>query len=260
VAELEWYHTLELAPGVVTPGWFDLRAVASAVPLPERLAGWRALDVGTFDGFWAFLMERRGAAEVVAVDLLDPERWDWPAGSTADAVDAIGARKARGAGFELAHDALGSAVTRLERSVYELDPEELGRFDVIYVGSLLLHLRDPVGALARVVSVSRGVVVIVDAVDPLLTRLFPRRPTATLDGVGRPWWWKPNAAALVRMAEAAGLVVTGRPALLRLPAGAGQPAPPLRTAVSRAGMAAWSRARRGDPHAALLAALPPAER
>ena len=48
-----WYHTIELAPGVVTPGEIDLRKLAARV-LPDRLDGLRALDVGTFDGFWAF--------------------------------------------------------------------------------------------------------------------------------------------------------------------------------------------------------------
>ena len=36
--------------------------------IPEQLTGARVLDVGTFDGFYAFLAERRGAARVVAVD------------------------------------------------------------------------------------------------------------------------------------------------------------------------------------------------
>ena len=63
---------------------------------PQSLRGKRCLDVGTYDGFWAFEMERRGAAEVVAVDVLDHARWDWP-GDTTDAVDAIGGPKRRAA-------------------------------------------------------------------------------------------------------------------------------------------------------------------
>jgi tRNA (mo5U34)-methyltransferase len=74
----EWYHSIELAPGQVTPGWFDTRAAAAKVPLPERLDGKRCLDVGTWDGFWAFEMERRGADEVVALDIDDADGWDWP--------------------------------------------------------------------------------------------------------------------------------------------------------------------------------------
>src|SRR3954453_11189468 len=76
--ELEWYHTIELEPGVVTPGWFDTRSVVPLLPFPESLEGKRCLDVATFDGFWAFEMERRGASEVHAIDLLDPHSWDWP--------------------------------------------------------------------------------------------------------------------------------------------------------------------------------------
>ncbi len=149
VAGRQWYHTLELAPGVRTPGWFDLRETAAAL-LPASLAGRRCLDVGTFDGFWAFEMERRGAAEVIAIDILDPRRWDWPANSADEVVAALGERKRGGAGFELAREALGSAVERRELSVYDLDPDEIGSFDFVYVGSLLLHLRDPVRALAAV--------------------------------------------------------------------------------------------------------------
>jgi tRNA (mo5U34)-methyltransferase len=235
IAEHEWYHTLELEPGVLTPGWFDTRQVLARLPIPESLAGRRCLDIGTFDGFWAFELEKRGAAEVVAIDVLDPAGWDWPAGSEAHVVEAIGARKARGAGFELAREQLGSKVQRIERSVYELDPAQDGQFDFVYLGSLLLHLRDPIGALTRVRAVCRGELLLVDAIDPALARR--RTPLASLDGVGRPWWWKPNPAALARMLEASGFTPLGAPARFRMPYGAGGP----------------KKARRGDPHAAILA-------
>src|SRR4029078_12914141 len=76
-----WYHTIELAPGVVTPGAVDLRAGAARM-LPPDLTGRRALDVGTFDGFWAFEMERRGA-EVIALDVERVEAAEWPPASRA---------------------------------------------------------------------------------------------------------------------------------------------------------------------------------
>lgn len=255
VAERQWYHTLELAPGVVTPGWFDTRPVAARLPIPASLAGRRCLDVGTFDGFWAFELERRGAAEVVALDVPDPRDWDWPVGSPEEAVRTISDRHRGGEGFALAHRALGSRVRRVQRSVYELDPEEVGRFDFAYLGSLLLHLRDPVGALERLRSVCSGTVLVVDVFDPVLTRLHPRRPLATLDGRDRPWWWQANLAGLVRMVEAAGFELVQPPRRLRIPRGAGHPVPPLRprTLASREGRRALRNARRGDPHAALLA-------
>src|SRR5437763_15483010 len=110
IASIQWYHTLELAPGIVTPGWLDHRPVVQRIPLPQSLVGRRCLDVGTFNGFWAFEMERRGAAEVIGVDVLDPARWDWPAGSDEKTVAVIGERMAHGDGFEIARTALRANV------------------------------------------------------------------------------------------------------------------------------------------------------
>lgn len=73
-----WYHTIDLAPGLTTPGFCDLRPVAPDVVPTAAVAGKRCLDVGTFDGFWAFELESRGAAEVFALDLPDGTRADWP--------------------------------------------------------------------------------------------------------------------------------------------------------------------------------------
>src|SRR6186997_331743 len=52
VAELDWWHTIEVAPGLLTPGGWDLRTTAMRLPWPRSLAGKRCLDVGTMDGFW----------------------------------------------------------------------------------------------------------------------------------------------------------------------------------------------------------------
>jgi tRNA (mo5U34)-methyltransferase len=250
----EWYHTLELADDVVTPGWFDHRSVIGKLPLPASLAGKRCLDVGTFDGFWAFEMERRGAREVVAIDVPDPRDWDWPAYSDDQTLSVLGARKRRGEGFRLAHRALGSQVQHRELSVYEISSEELGTFDFVYFGSLLIHLRDPVLALGQVRSVCAGELLVVDNYEPLMSLLFPRLPIARLDGRGRPWWWQPNIACVVRMVESAGFELARPPQRLAMPAGDGQPSPPLgiRTALSREGRKRLRSGRLGDPHVALL--------
>ena len=122
IADRFWYHSIEVAPGVVTPGWMDTRRVAQDIGLPDSLAGKRCLDIGTFDGFWAYEMERRGAAEVHAIDILEPSGWDWPASAPEEAISGLGAQKDQGVGFDIAHEALGSSVIRHERSVYDLDP------------------------------------------------------------------------------------------------------------------------------------------
>jgi tRNA (mo5U34)-methyltransferase len=254
VAGRQWYHTLELAQGVVTPGWLDHRPILSKIPLPASLAGRRCLDVGTFNGFWAFEMERRGGV-VTAIDVLDPARWDWPTDSAEAIRQGMGARMGEGDAFEVAREALGSHVERLDRSVYDLDPEEVGHFDVVYVGSLLVHLRDPVRALERVRSVCVGSLVVVDGIDLPLTLRCPRTPVSRLDGRGRPWWWYSNLAGLARLVEAAGFEITVPPRLLFVPAGAGwNPARwKLGLARVREGRYWLTAAWLGDPHGALVA-------
>jgi tRNA (mo5U34)-methyltransferase len=247
---LEWYHTIELAPGVTTPGWHDTRAIVPQIPFPPSLEGKRCLDVGTFDGFWAFEMERRGASEVVAIDVLDPYDWDWPAGSDPEVIATIGRRKGKGEGFELARRELGSSVRRLERNVYDVEESELGRFDLIFVGSLLIHLRDPARALERLRAVCDGTVIVMDGLDLLLDIVLPRRAVASLHAQGRPWWWYSNRAALAQLLEAAGFEVLSPPRRMFMPPGRGQPLDLRpRQLMTRDG---WHRlvvARRGDPHA-----------
>jgi tRNA (mo5U34)-methyltransferase len=255
VASRQWYHTLELEPGLETPGWFDLRGLVDQVPIPRTLTGQRCLDVGTFDGFWAFELERRGAQEVIAIDILDPRKFDWPAGSEEEVMKIIGERKGHGEGFEIAREALGSSVTRLELSTYDLDPEDVGQFDFVYVGSLLLHLRDPIGALERVRSVCSGTLLVIDAIDLPLSMLLRRKPVAGLDGRGRPWWWKPNLSGLARMVEAAGFALTESPRRVFMKPGRGHPPLRLRPRwlLHSAGREEMFRAWRGDPHGVVAA-------
>jgi tRNA (mo5U34)-methyltransferase len=209
-----WYHTIDLPGGVTTPGFFDLRGVVDRWPWPD-VAGKRCLDVGTFDGFLAFELERRGAAEVVAVDLDDYLQLDWPADhrltSTQDPkylhmVAHAGAE--RGAGFRIAHRALGSRVERRTISVYDLVPHEVGTFDVVVCGSLLLHLRDPIRALEAIRSVCRGQFLSSELIHLWLSFVAWRVPVARLDGSGvMCQWWVPNGAGHLRMLWSAGFEV-----------------------------------------------------
>src|SRR3954447_17791722 len=131
-----WYHTIELAPGVVTPGQIDLRAVVDRV-LPQDLSGKRALDVGTFDGFWAFELERRGA-EVVAIDVGALDEAEWPPLQR----ERLRARAREwdielGRGFALAAEALGSRAQRVVKSVLEVGPDDVGgEVDLVFMGAL----------------------------------------------------------------------------------------------------------------------------
>jgi tRNA (mo5U34)-methyltransferase len=57
--ELGWYHTVDVVDGATTKGWFDLRHALPTIPFPD-VRGKRCLDIGTWDGFYAYELERRG--------------------------------------------------------------------------------------------------------------------------------------------------------------------------------------------------------
>ena len=63
-----WYHTLEFPHGIQTTGVYQHRPYLHFYGFPPSLVGATVLDVGAADGFFSFEFERRGAAEVVAVD------------------------------------------------------------------------------------------------------------------------------------------------------------------------------------------------
>jgi tRNA (mo5U34)-methyltransferase len=191
-----WYHILELGNGIVTPGHWDLRTIVGALPWPD-LKGKRVLDVGTFDGFYAFWMEQQGAAEIVATDILDHRSWDWPPREREAGIRAMETQQLpKGSGFQIAKAVLSSKAEREVISIYELSPERLGTFDVVICGDLLLHLRDPLRALDAVRSVTKGHFLSVELLEPMLTVLHPKRPVAThYPGYGPRQWSIPNAAA-----------------------------------------------------------------
>ena len=155
-----WYHSIELTPDFTTDGWFDLRPYVRNYGLPERMDGMRALDVGTWDGFWAFEMERRGA-DVVALDVDDQRALDYPPRRRPE----THAAEPRGAGFELARSILSSKVERVDLSVYEATPERLGAFDLVFCGSVLIHLRDQLLALERMAGLCAGTFICAEEYD-----------------------------------------------------------------------------------------------
>ena len=200
-AEVErypWYHTIELGGGVETKGMFDHRPVLQHYPIPADLSGKKCLDVATMDGFWAFEMERRGAESVTALDLENPDDLDWPYSHRGpdQSLDETKAER-----FALVKEALGSKVERVLLSAYDLSPE-LGTFDFVFCGDLLLHLKDPITPVENIRSVCTESAVIVNVIKKF--RFMEKRAIAELDGIDHFEWWVTNLEGLVRIARAAG--------------------------------------------------------
>jgi tRNA (mo5U34)-methyltransferase len=203
IAQESWYHTIELPGGMVTSGWFDHRPLLPHYGLPEDMSGSRALDVGTADGFWAFEMERRGA-EVVALELPRLSDRDFP--PTVKRLIRSQADTSPGRRFELARRALGSKVELVRLAIYDIEPSRLGKFDFVHAGDVLVHLRDPVGGLAAICSVTSGQAHIADVIDPRIAAGPGTDPNlaAYHGGWDVTTWWVPSAQTLAQMALDAG--------------------------------------------------------
>src|SRR3954453_19668299 len=57
VEQYEWYHRIELADGILTPGQYDLSPLLPHYGLPEDMTGLSVLDNGPPPGFFAFQFE-----------------------------------------------------------------------------------------------------------------------------------------------------------------------------------------------------------
>jgi tRNA (mo5U34)-methyltransferase len=201
VAAHDWYHTIDLGSGIVTPGVFDLRPIVSLLGIPDRLDGKTALDVGPGDGFFSFVLEERGAT-VTTVEL--PQ---WTAHDASPVLEAF-YRSEPGAASINIHDPLGlaaaarqSSVRRLFCGVYDFDPVTHGTFDLVFCSSVLLHLTDPLRALYRIYSATKDVALISTPLDDDASG----EPRALFKGTATGHtFWLPNRTCLLQMARAAG--------------------------------------------------------
>ncbi len=136
--ESGWWHSFELPDGTRIDGVSSLAALRERLaqyPIPDNLAGKRVLDIGAWDGWLSFEMERRGA-EVVAIDV-----WDNPR-------------------FRQMKTALDSRVDYRVLDVCDATPDRLGRFDIVLFLGVLYHLKHPLLGLERVCALSRGLAVV----------------------------------------------------------------------------------------------------
>lgn len=219
-----WYHTIELGNGMVSKGFYDHRSVIDQFGIPQSLKGMRVLDVGTGDGFFAFEMERRGADEVLAVDINRVGECDWVPRMIRPDTQEVRDVQSWKIHFEMAHALLGSRVERVHCSVYDLSPAVVGMFDLVFCGDLLLHLQNPMRACQTIRSVTRSMAVIETPFDEQLQVLFPDQPFVRFgarsdesDPGECNTFWRFNTQALEDMLIYSGFSSTERLAEFKVP-------------------------------------------
>jgi tRNA (mo5U34)-methyltransferase len=199
-----WWHQIEVAPGIVTPGDDSNRMklpILDELGLAHDLHGRRVLDIGCSDGYFTFEAEKRGG-DVTAMDFV-PETYS---------------------GFATARKILDSRATYVMDNVYNLTRDTHGIFDVVLFLGVLYHLRKPLAALDSIRSVMRpgaelylgtmlideyvqlpdGSVTTLDALNPQL-RGVPLWQTYPRDSLNGDYTncFAPNMTALVAALEEA---------------------------------------------------------
>jgi tRNA (mo5U34)-methyltransferase len=131
-----WFHSFEFPSGERADGVKSVSLLRREAEVAFRypVAGKTVLDIGAWDGFFSFEAERRGASRVLATDHFCWSGAGW------------GTRQ----GFDHAHAQFISAVEWADIDVHDLDPEELGKFDVVLFLGVLYHLKDPMRCLELV--------------------------------------------------------------------------------------------------------------
>ena len=132
------YHSFSLPDGSAIAGAMPLDWQLKRLDsynLPANLNGKTVLDIGPWDGFFSFELEKRGAV-VTAVDYVDLDT------------------------FRRLHLAYGSKVRYERMDIYELSPERIGTFDIVLCLGVLYHLKHPLLGLEKVCSVTKDLCII----------------------------------------------------------------------------------------------------
>jgi tRNA (mo5U34)-methyltransferase len=219
IALYHWYHTVDLGNGLLTPGQYDYRESVKAFPFPEDMTGATLLEVGSATGFFSFEAERRGA-RVTSVELPSFHQLDRFPGQTQtrllrrlaqmrtpDAALDTDPLVAMSSGqtyfyhldgpFQFCYLQLGSKIERIYSTIYDLKHSPIAgrKFDYVLLGDVLVHLFNPVQALAAAAEFAGGKLVI--------SQLMPEIETAhpVLQYVGGETldeddlcWFLPNLA------------------------------------------------------------------
>ena len=123
----DWYHGVEVFPGVTAPGPACLQPFLLDQIGPGGFAGKRVLDIGAWTGFYTFEVERRGGL-VTAYDIQDPER----------------------SGFGVLKKIKGSQAEYVRDSVYNLAAHFRNHFDIILFFGVFYHLKNPMLAFENI--------------------------------------------------------------------------------------------------------------
>lgn len=213
-----WYHAYYFDNGYEVHGDYNPGLNIADFDLPKDMTGMKVLDIGPAAGWFAFYFEQLGA-EVTVVETRGYCDFDTyglyryepvPADRAADRLDEQGRPIYFGpasAALWAMKDLLKSKIRFVNARVYEVTPELFNgeKFDLVFMGSLLCHLRDPIGALRAARSVCGGRLITSSPLWQDDTLPYPAMflPHMEVGGDAISWWW-PNSRCYKHWFLAAG--------------------------------------------------------
>lgn len=192
-----WWHSIEVGYGIVTSGHqgglsypSSAYQLVKSLKFPENLKGKSFLDIGAWDGYFAFEAEKRGASKVLAFDNF-----------YRDKLEDTGSQ-----GFEVLKEILDSKVEFQKADVYDLSPEKFGMFDVVIFPGVLYHLKHPLLALEKIASVTKEMLILETHYDPYHKGKYPLASFYEKDEVNNDptTWWGFNEECLHAALRTAG--------------------------------------------------------
>jgi len=216
-----FYHFMDL-PGNVSVGeTWDLRDHVDEYLGHLDYNGKRALDVGAASGFLSFEMEKRGA-QVVSFDMASVENWNFVPHYRLNRHLPTIFKQRRDVhekminAYWYTHAQLGSNNQVHYGDVYQL-PQALGQFDIVFMGTILPHLRDPFQAIYSASRLAENYMVItnpgrIHRIRDWLkgkrrfeAKFLPSETNETCDV-----WWALSISCIERMLETIGFNVVER--------------------------------------------------
>ncbi len=163
-----FYHSMDLPISGSQDGHWDLRGRFDDYISRVPVSGKSVLDVGTASGFLSFEAEKRGAT-VISLDASSARLWDrvpFPESLHTLNYSAWLEQAEKylddiKRSYWLAYRELKSANRVFYGNAYEL-PAELGSFDVVIIGQILVHLRDVVRALSSIAARCKDTLIIAE--------------------------------------------------------------------------------------------------
>ncbi|MDZ4830994.1 MAG: class I SAM-dependent methyltransferase [Phycisphaerae bacterium] len=194
IDECDFYHVMELPGFGQTSGQWDLRRTVAAYLGHSDFSGKRVLDLGSASGFLTFAIEARGGSVVAfdfdAAEHIQKDLIPFPANQlhSQQRIDDMNRYSRRlKSSYWFAHRLLGSKAKAYYGDVYAL-PDTIGRFDVVVVAQILVHLHDPVQALVSASRLCDDTLISVEGMPDLAAPIAIFYATPDRPDLSHSWW------------------------------------------------------------------------